>query len=129
MTDPDVIVIGSGGGGAVIAKELGEKGLQVLVLEAGPWYGNSQWPDPNKNRGAKSSSRREDLNIFLFKEQYSKYEGEMNDLITGRLRWGPADRNRPPWFRNVTERGFVWQNSGVGGTTQSYLANSPAPFL
>lgn len=128
MTDPDVIVIGSGGGGAVIAKELGEKGLQVLVLEAGPWYGNSQWPDPNTNRGAQSSSKPDDLNIFLFKEQYNKNEGEMNDLITGRLRWGPADRNRPPWFRNVTERGFVWQNSGVGGTTQSYLANSPRAF-
>lgn len=128
MNDPDVIVIGSGGGGAVIAKELGEKGLQVLVLEAGPWYGNSQWPQPNKLRGAQSSCKPDDLNIFLLKEQYTKYEGEMNDLITGKLRWGPADRNRAPWFRNVTQRGFVWQNSGVGGTTQSYLANSPRAF-
>ncbi|MBD0383991.1 GMC family oxidoreductase [Paenibacillus sp. WST5] len=72
--------------------------------------------------------RPNDLNIYLFKEQYNKYEGEMNDLITGRLRWGPADRSRPPWFRNVMERGFVWQNSGVGGTTQSYLANCPRAF-
>ncbi|WP_028609294.1 GMC family oxidoreductase N-terminal domain-containing protein [Paenibacillus harenae] len=128
MADPDVIVIGSGGGGAVIAKELGEKGLQVLVLEAGPWYGHSEWPEPNKERGAQSSSSVEDLNVTLYKEQYSKLEGEMNDLITGRLRWGPADRNRPPWYRNVTERGFVWQNAGVGGTTQSYLANCPRAF-
>lgn len=37
--DADAIVIGAGGGGAVIAKELGELGLRVLVLEAGPWYG------------------------------------------------------------------------------------------
>lgn len=128
MSDPDVIVIGSGGGGAVIAKELGEKGLQVMVLEAGPWYGHSKWPEPNKERGAQISSKKEDLNIFLLKEQYNKYEDEMNNLITGRLRWGPADRNRSPWYRNVTERGFVWQNSGVGGTTQSYLANSPRAF-
>jgi choline dehydrogenase-like flavoprotein len=128
VANPDVIVIGAGGGGAVMAKELGERGLQVLVLEAGPWYGNSQWPEPNAARGPASSSRPDDLDIALYRQQYTKYEGEMNDLITGRLRWGPADRNRPPWFRNVTERGFVWQAAGVGGTTQAYLANSPRAF-
>src|SRR5690349_12118104 len=34
----DVIVIGAGGGGAVIAKELASRGLDVLVLEAGPRF-------------------------------------------------------------------------------------------
>ena len=34
----DVIVIGSGAGGGVIAKELGEAGLKVIVLEAGRRY-------------------------------------------------------------------------------------------
>lgn len=128
MSDPDVIVIGSGGGGAAMAKELGEKGVSVLVLEAGPWYGNSRWPEPNRERGARSGSNPDDLNIFLFKKHYDKLEGEMNDLITGRLRWGPANRDRPPWHRNLMQRGFVWQNSGVGGTTQTYLANCPRAF-
>ncbi|MDQ1913892.1 GMC family oxidoreductase N-terminal domain-containing protein [Paenibacillus sp. GD4] len=128
MNDPDVIVIGSGGGGAVIAKELGEKGLRVLVLEAGPWYGNARWPEPNEERGGLVSSDATDLNISLFKEQYTKYEDDMNNLIMGKLRWGPADRSRAPWHRNIRQRGFIWQNSGVGGTTQSYLANSPRAF-
>ena len=33
--DADVIVIGAGGGGGVVAKELGEKGIKVLIIEAG----------------------------------------------------------------------------------------------
>ena len=32
----DVIIIGAGGGGAVVAKELAQRGLDVLLLEAGP---------------------------------------------------------------------------------------------
>ncbi len=34
----DVVVIGSGAGGGVVAKELGESGLSVVVLEAGPHF-------------------------------------------------------------------------------------------
>ncbi|MEW5744755.1 MAG: GMC family oxidoreductase [Nitrospirota bacterium] len=33
----DVCVVGSGAGGAVVAKELAEGGLSVVVIEAGPW--------------------------------------------------------------------------------------------
>lgn len=31
----DVIIIGAGGGGPVVAKELAERGLDVMALEAG----------------------------------------------------------------------------------------------
>ncbi|MEX2459005.1 MAG: FAD-dependent monooxygenase [Actinomycetota bacterium] len=34
---PDVIVVGAGGGGPVVARELAERGIKVLMLEAGPW--------------------------------------------------------------------------------------------
>lgn len=34
----DVIVVGAGGGGAVIAKELSARGLDVLLLEGGPRF-------------------------------------------------------------------------------------------
>lgn len=128
MFDHDVIVIGAGGGGAVIAKELGELGLKVLVLEAGPWYGNKQWPEPNLERGATSSSNTEDLDVVLFKKLYNKQENMMNDLISGRVRWGPADSSRAPWSRILSQKGYVWQNSGVGGSTQHYLGHSTRAF-
>ncbi|WP_318036216.1 GMC family oxidoreductase N-terminal domain-containing protein [Halobacillus amylolyticus] len=128
MRKQDVIVIGAGGGGAVIAKELGELGLHVLVLEAGPWYGNRKWPSPNTEKGEVCSRSPDDLDVNLFRESYDKLENNMNDLIAGRLRWGPANQENPPWNRSYQQRGFVWQNSGVGGSTQHYLANSPRAF-
>ena len=39
----DVIVIGAGGGGPVVAKELAARGLDILILEAGP-----RFADPEK---------------------------------------------------------------------------------
>ncbi|WP_026568493.1 GMC family oxidoreductase N-terminal domain-containing protein [Bacillus sp. UNC41MFS5] len=128
MANQDVIVIGAGGGGAVIAKELAEMGLKVLVIEAGPWYGNKKWPNPNIQPGAESSSAPDDLDVLLYKQLLNKYEMNMNDLVSGRFRWGPADRSRPQWFRHSNQKGVIWQCSGVGGTTQTYTANCPRAY-
>ncbi|GAA0472040.1 GMC family oxidoreductase [Alkalibacillus silvisoli] len=128
-TEPDVIVIGAGAGGPVIAKELGELGIRVLVLDAGPWYGNKKWPEPNKNRGqVKESSDPKDLDGALYRNQLTRLENDMDDLINGKFRWGPADRRRSPWFRNVPDRSLLWQVSGIGGGTLHYYSNSPRAF-
>lgn len=126
--DTDVIIVGSGGGGAVAAKELGEMGLSTVVLEAGPWYGNKRWPNPNREQGDHSSSSLEDLDKDLLKKHLNKNECNMNDFVSGRYRWGPADRSRAPWLRKMQPNGFVWSVSGVGGTTQKYLANCPRAY-
>ncbi|MGB8451429.1 MAG: GMC family oxidoreductase N-terminal domain-containing protein [Anaerocolumna sp.] len=127
--DVDVVVIGAGGGGAVVAKELGEKGIKVLLLEAGPWFGNSKWPNPNAEHGAVSSSSPQDLSIDVLNQSFTDLEDDMNDFISGKFRWGPADRNKGPWPRIITQKGFTWQNAGVGGTTLHYFANSPRAFV
>jgi choline dehydrogenase-like flavoprotein len=126
--DIDVIVIGAGGGGAVVAKELGEKNVKVLVLEAGPWYGNKNWPNPNSEPGPQSSSSYDDLSIDILSKNFTDLEDDMNSSITGKFRWGPANRELGPWQRNLGRSGFVWQNAGVGGSTLHYFANSPRAF-
>jgi choline dehydrogenase-like flavoprotein len=97
---PDVIVIGAGGGGPVMAKELAARGLDVLLLEAGPWF-----RDPEN--------------------EWSKFEHDANDPLTGYFRFGPGDRKKPPWFRETPQNSFLWQLAGVGGTTQHYYGNCP----
>ncbi len=96
----DVIVIGAGGGGPIVAKELAERGLDVLMLEAGPRHA-----DPEK--------------------EWTHFENDANNPISGFMRFGPADRSKPAWSRELPQTSFLWQLSGVGGTTQHYYGNSP----
>jgi choline dehydrogenase-like flavoprotein len=96
----DVIVIGAGGGGPVVAKELAAHGLDVLVLEAGPRHLRPE-------------------------KEWRHLENEANNPVTGYFRWGPADRSRSPWLRETPQNSFVWQLAGVGGTTQHYYGNCP----
>ncbi len=99
----DVIVIGAGGGGPVVAKELAARGLRVLLLEAG-----ARHADP---RG-----------------EWTHFENDANNPLTGFLRFGPADRTRPAWFRELPQNSFLFQVAGVGGTTQHYFGNCPRAY-
>lgn len=96
----DVIVIGAGGGGAVVAKELAARGLDVLLLEAGPRHAEPE-------------------------REFSRLEIDANNPLSGYLRFGPADRTRPAFRRELPQHSAISQVSGVGGTTQSYYGNSP----
>lgn len=96
----DVIVIGAGGGGPVVAKELAARGLDVLLLEAG-----ARHADPES--------------------EWLRYENEANNILTGYLRFGPADRAKPSWLREQPQNGLIEQVSGVGGTTKHYFGNCP----
>jgi choline dehydrogenase-like flavoprotein len=96
----DVVVVGAGAGGPVVAKELAARGLAVLMLEGGP-----RFADPEK--------------------EWSRYENDANSLTDGYFRVGPTGRfATPAWFREQPQASHVWQVTGVGGTTLHYYANS-----
>jgi choline dehydrogenase-like flavoprotein len=96
----DVIVVGAGGGGAVVAKELAQRGLDVLLLEAGP-----RWPRPDK--------------------QWSHHESRANNPASGYFRFGPSDLKEGPWRRDLPQYCYLWQTGGVGGSTVHYFGNCP----
>jgi choline dehydrogenase-like flavoprotein len=96
----DIIVIGSGAGGAVIAKELAARGLDVLILEAGMHHKNSE-------------------------RDFTHFEIDQNSAVNGVLRFGPSDRTRQSWARELTQHSVIAQVAGVGGTTLHYFGNSP----
>jgi len=96
----DVIIIGAGGGGPVVAKELAARGLDVLILEGGPALANSE-------------------------EDFTHFEDDANNPITGFLRLGPKERERGPWLPDFAQQSYLWHVAGVGGTTLSYFANKP----
>jgi choline dehydrogenase-like flavoprotein len=96
----DVIVVGAGGGGPIVAKELAARGLDVLLLEAGAAFEHSE-------------------------RDWSHQPSEANNPATGIFRFGPGDRTLAPWARDLPQNSFVWQTAGVGGSTVHYFGNSP----
>jgi choline dehydrogenase-like flavoprotein len=92
----DVVVVGSGAGGGVLAKELGESGLSVVVLEAGPRF------DPSKD-----------------------YPTHRHDFeVTARDVFGTADPLRDRY--TTTGAPFTYSRvKGVGGSTLHYAGVSP----
>ena len=99
----DVIVIGAGAGGPVVAKELAARGLDVLLLEAGPRH-------------------------LRPRESWSHLESDMNNPVTGMHRIGPGDRSRGPYLREMPDNQFILQVQGVGGTTVHYFGNAPRAY-
>jgi choline dehydrogenase-like flavoprotein len=99
---PDVVVVGCGGGGAVVAKELAEAGLGVVVLEAGPWH------DPARD--------------------FTGLEWDMLNPIDAVFRWGPPDRTKPPWPRRRDGIPLAIQTAGVGGNTLHFGGNCPRGY-
>jgi choline dehydrogenase-like flavoprotein len=98
----DVLIVGAGGCGPVVAKELAERGISVRMLEAGPWL------DPDRD--------------------FSRLEDDMGSIVDGALRWGPADRSKAPWVRRRDGIGIILQVAAVGGTTIHYNAISPRAY-
>ncbi|MGB6199055.1 MAG: GMC family oxidoreductase [Candidatus Acidiferrales bacterium] len=93
----DVIVIGSGAGGGVIAKELAEAGLELIVLEAGRRF------DPHKD----------------YPTNTMDFEVRAGDVFS------PKDPRRDLYTSGGSHPFLYFRVKGVGGATLHYHAMSP----
>lgn len=92
----DVVIIGCGAGGGVCAKELGEAGLSVVVLEVGKRYNpTTDYPTDQRDFAVK-------WNIFQ-----------------------PDDPRRDRYTSGGAEDFYYWRIKGVGGSTLAYWAVTP----
>ena len=93
----DVVVIGSGAGGAVVAKELAEAGLSVVVIEAGKRF-----------------------------NPYADYLSDRTDFESKSGTIFDPDDNRRDLYTVTGSKGFVYGRvKGVGGSTLKYVACKP----
>lgn len=97
VKDADVVVIGSGAGGAVIAKELAESGLSVVIIEAGRRY----------------------VPLADYLTDRTDFETRAKDVFR------PTDERRDV-YTTPARQGFAYSRvKGVGGSTLHYVAMSP----
>ncbi|MEK6640072.1 MAG: GMC family oxidoreductase [Nitrospirota bacterium] len=92
----DVVIIGCGAGGGVTAKELGEAGLSVVVLEVGKRYNPT-----------------------------TDYPTDQRDFAVKRNVFQPDDPRRDHYTSGGAQDFHYWRVKGVGGSTLAYWAVTP----
>ena len=92
----DVCVIGSGSGGAVVAKELAEAGAKVIVLEEGPYMPPESF-----------SERENEMYPALYVEGAQQpTEDYLVNVLQGRV---VRDRDRRSWRHGLRDSRGWWQ--------------------
>ena len=98
--NPDAIVIGSGFGGAMAARQLVQAGWRVLMLERGGWVerGPQNWAQENVGELTGHYSREaayrqlrggRDLGAYFYVGGPSVFYGRLSPLPRAGLRGGP----------------------------------------
>ena len=114
----DVVIIGSGAGGGASAWALSQKGMKVLVLEAGPVYKPSEYgldrPDWEQHDFPERGKHKARYTFGTLQE--------LNPARKGLLSWNHISGRSNPTNRRMAES--YHHKRGVGGSTLIFSAEA-----
>lgn len=117
----DVCIVGSGAGGAVLAKELAEKNLSVVVLEAGPWLDTQKDFFNDELKMLDGRLDWDDLRITAGKDPL-----QLGRVNTGRAVGGTTVHYTAVTLRLREEDFQLWSKEGIGDNWPiSYMEIAP----
>ena len=136
-TEVDFLVIGSGAGGAVMAKQLSVAGFSVVVLEQGPWgaYGHEQ--DFNKDELLNRHPDAADAMMSDPKKQRNTFRRNASEKAVpgnhtygcvvggGTVTYGGSSWRHLPWEFNEASRFGTIAGTGVADWPISYEELEP----
>jgi len=97
----DVVVVGSGAGGAVVAAELAEAGFDVIIVEEGRYFRTEQF-DGNTSRALRTLYRDGGASVSLGTPPIIFAEGRCvggSTVINGGMTWRTPERVLDRWHR------------------------------
>ncbi|WP_428267308.1 GMC family oxidoreductase N-terminal domain-containing protein [Haliangium sp.] len=100
--DCDVVVVGSGAGGATMAAELAEAGVDVLVLEEGPYRDTADFT-PDAGAMIRAMYRDGGATMALGQPRVLYQEGRVvggSTVINGGMAWRTPERVLEHWARD-----------------------------
>ncbi len=109
VLDADVVVIGSGAGGATVAAELAEAGFDVIVLEEGSYYQTRDFT-ANTSAMARQLYRDGGVTTALGNPPIFYQEGRAvggSTVINGGMSWRTPDKILARWERELGLAGIA----------------------
>ncbi|MEJ7604237.1 MAG: FAD-dependent oxidoreductase, partial [Kofleriaceae bacterium] len=109
VLDCDVVVVGSGAGGATIAAELAEAGFDVVILEEGSYYGTRDFT-ADSSAMVRQLYRDGGATIAVGNPPIMYQEGRVvggSTVINGGMSWRTPDKILARWEREAGLAGIA----------------------